>query len=112
MIVKLENRKYTFKANGSFMKKYQETFKENMMLALYKCTQEKDVYTCAKLLYCGIQEEMSFDEWLDSFETPLFLLTEMDSILEYIVRSVEPTVQAEEDPDKKEGEDSKKKEEN
>lgn len=92
MKVKLENREYELNANGSFMKKYQETFNENMIMALYKCSQEKDVYTCSKLTYCAINEEMPFDEWLDSFETPLFILTEMENILEYLIRSVEPTV--------------------
>lgn len=92
MKVKLENREYEFLANGKFMKKYQETFNEGMLIALYKCTQEKDIYTCAKLFYCGIEEEMPFEDWLNSFETPLFILAEMDNILDYLVRSVEPTV--------------------
>ena len=110
MIVELENRKYTVKANGSFMKKYQETFNENMMIALYKCSQEKDVYTCAKLTYCAINEEMPFDEWIDSFETPLFMLASMDKILEYLIRSVEPTVKAENNATEEEGDTPKKKE--
>lgn len=109
MIVKLENREYELKANGSFMKKYQETFKENMIQALYKCSQEKDIYTCSKLLYCAIDEEQSFDDWLNSFETPLFIITEMDNILEYLIRSVQPTVAPEKDPNKKEESDDVKK---
>lgn len=92
MKVKLENREYDINANGKFMLKYQETFNENMIIALYKCTQEKDILTCAKLTYCAIDEDMPFEEWLASFETPLFILTEMDSIIDYLVRSVEPTV--------------------
>lgn len=106
MKVKLENREYEINANGAFMKKYQETFNENMIIALYKCTQEKDVLTCAKLTYCAIDEDLSFDEWLDSFETPLFILSEMDNIIEYLVRSIEPSVQPKENGNKK---DSKKK---
>lgn len=106
MKVKLENREYEINANGAFMKKYQETFNENMIIALYKCTQEKDVLTCAKLTYCAIDEDLSFDEWLDSFETPLFILSEMDNIIEYLVRSIEPSVQPKENDNKK---DSKKK---
>lgn len=93
MRVRLENREYEINANGAFMKKYQETFNESMIIALYKCTQEKDVLTCAKLTYCAIDEDLSFDEWIDSFETPLFILTEMDKIIEFLVRSVEPSVQ-------------------
>lgn len=108
MKIRLENREYELKANGSFMKKYQETFNENMIMALYKCTQEKDIYTCSKLIYCAIGEEMSFEEWLDSFETPLFVVTEMDKVIEYFIRSVEPTVKAEKDPDAPEEEVKKK----
>lgn len=109
MKVKLENREYELRANGRFMKKYQETFNENMIVALYKCTQEKDVFTCAKLTYCAIDEEMPFDEWLDSFETPLFLLPEMDDIVKFLVRSTDPTVKAEKDEEQKEQNESKKK---
>lgn len=109
MKVKLENREYELKANGRFMKKYQETFNENMIVALYKCTQEKDILTCSKLAYCAIDEEMPFDEWLDSFETPLFILTKMDEIIAYLTRSVDPTVKAEQDPDAKEDGNVKKK---
>ena len=108
MKVKLENREYELLANGRFMKKYQETFGENMVMALYKCTQEKDILTCAKLTYCAINEEMSFDEWLDSFETPLFILTEMDEIVNYLVRSIEPTVEKKEADDPN-GENNEKK---
>lgn len=92
MRIKLEDREYTLKANGAFMKKYQDLFGENIIIALYKCTQEQDIYTASKLTYCAINEDMSFEEWLDSFETPLFLITEMNKIIEYLARHVEPTV--------------------
>lgn len=94
MKVKLENREYDFVANGKFLLKYQELFKENLVVALYKVAMEKDPLTCAKIFYSGIQEEMPFEEWLDSFETPLFILNEMDRIYEYVTRSLEPTVKA------------------
>ena len=97
MKVKLENKEYELKANGAFMKKYQELFNENMIMALYKCSQEKDVYTASKLTYCAIDEEKSFDEWLDSFETPLFLIAEMDNIISFLIRSIEPSVAPKED---------------
>jgi len=109
MIVKLENREYELKANGSFMKKYQETFNENMMMALYKGMREKDMYECAKLTYCAITEtDQSFDEWLDSFETPTFILTEMEEIFKYLIRECTPTVE----PAEKEGKTSSKKKTN
>lgn len=111
MKIKLENREYELQVNGMFMKKYQETFKENMIMALYKCTQEKDPLACAQLTYCAIQEELPFDEWLNSFEKPLFILDEMDNILNYLVTGIEPSVEAKSDPTeiKPEGEEVAKK---
>ena len=93
MKIILEDREYELKANGNFMKKYQDTFKGNLMQSLYKGMQEKDILECAKVTYCAIGEEKSFDEWLDSFETPMFILPQMDNIYEYLVRSFTPTVQ-------------------
>lgn len=105
MKIRLENREYELKANGRFMLKYQETFGENMISALYKAAQEKDVLACAKLTYCAITEELPpFNDWIDSFETPLFILQEMDSIFRFLTRSVEPSVKpnvAENDAKKK-----------
>ena len=92
MKVKLENREYEFVANGRFLMRYQELFKENLVVALYKVAMEKDVLTCAKMVYCGIEEEKSFEDWVGSFETPLFVLNEMDKVYEYITRSIQPTV--------------------
>lgn len=109
MKVKFENREYELKANGSFMKKYQENFNESVILALYKCSQEKDIFTCSKLCYCAIDESLSFDEWLDSFETPMFILPEMDNIIGYLIRSTQPTVEAKKDPNVKESEEDLKK---
>ena len=107
MKIKLENREYELNANGRFMLKYQDTFKENMMIALYKGMSEKDSLACAKLTYCAIGEEMPFDEWLDSFETPTFIIPEMERIFSYLIRDVEPTVKPTEKEDS-----SKKKETN
>ena len=98
MKIKLEEREYELKANGAFMKKYQETFNENMIVALYKCTQEQDIYTASKLTYCAIDEEMPFDEWIESFESPLFLMPEMNNIIGFLVRKTKATVDANEDP--------------
>ena len=72
MKVKLENREYDLKANGAFMKKYQEQFNENMIQALYKAIQEKDIFTCSKLTYCAIEEEMSFEEWIREAESIIY----------------------------------------
>lgn len=93
MKVKLENREYELKANGRFLLKYKELFNENAVADLYKCVNEHDVVLVQMLTYCAIDEQMSFDEWLDSFETPLFILPCMEEIIEYLVRSVNPTVE-------------------
>lgn len=105
MKITLEDREYELKANGSFMKKYQDTFKENLMISLFKGMQEKDIYECSKVTYCAIGEETPFEEWLDSFDTPMFILPVMDKIYEYLVRSFTPTV----DPKQTEQENLKKK---
>ena len=94
MKVKLENREYELKANGRFLLKYQEKFNGNAILDLYKCAAQKDVVAFMRLVYCGIDEEMSFEDWCDSFETPFFILPIMDEALEYFVRSVNPTVES------------------
>lgn len=108
MIVKLENREFDLNANGAFMKKYQELFKEDVIQALYKSMQEKNILTCAQLTYCAIKTDLTFDEWLDSFETPLFILQEMDNIHTFLIRSVEPTVKPNKENEEA-AEDSKKK---
>lgn len=92
MKIKLENREYDFNANGRLLLKYQENFNENLVIGLYKVAMEKDPLTCAKILYSGIEEDKPFEEWIDSFETPLFILEQMDTIYEYVTRSLEPTV--------------------
>lgn len=93
MKVVLEDREYDLKANGSFMKKYQDTFGGNLMMSLYKGMQEKDILECAKITYCAIKEETPFEQWLDSFETPMFILPMMDRVYEFVVRSFKPTVE-------------------
>lgn len=94
MKITLEGREYELKANGRFMKKYQDTFKENMIVGLYRMTKDRDILACTQLIYCAIEEEKTFDEWLDSFESPIFSLGVMDTVMEYLTRSVEPTVES------------------
>lgn len=109
MIVKLENREYEFLANGKFLMKYQDNFHENLVVALYKVAMEKDPLTCLKIVYSGINEELPFEEWLDTFETPLFILEEMDKIYEYVTRSIQPTVELKGDNSNKENGEKKTK---
>lgn len=96
MKIVLENREFDFVANGNFLRKFQNEFKEegNFVIALYKSISERDLLTTAKLVYCGIDVEESFDEWIDSFETPLFLMAEQERVNEYLARTTKPTVEA------------------
>lgn len=95
MKIKLEGREYEFKANGAFMKKYQDMWGEPFMKALFEMSTKRDLLTCAKLVYCGIKEELSFDEWIDSFESPLFIMNIMEDVFAFITREITPTVESE-----------------
>lgn len=109
MQIVLEGRKFEIMANGYFMKKYQETFERgNFAVDLFRAIRASDMLLAAQLTYCAIQNcGQSFDEWLNSFETPCFINSERDRILEYLTRDTKPTVE----PEKTENgeEDSKKK---
>lgn len=76
------------------MKKYQQEFKTSMMLDLAISAQGNDYLRLAQLTYSAIVGiECSFDEWLNSFETPCFIRPEIASdILNYLARETEPTV--------------------
>lgn len=94
MKIKLENKEYTLKANGAFMKKYQDCFHTSMMLDITIATQRADFLRVAQLAYCAIEGmEETFEEWLEGFETPCFLRPEeAKKILDYLSRECEPTV--------------------
>lgn len=94
MKIVLEGREYEFIANGSLMKVYQDKFSENLIQAMYKVTVERDPYVCAKIIYSGIEEADDFDKWLGSFESPLFTLDCMDTLIEYLTRATTPTVES------------------
>ena len=109
MKIVLENREFEIRANGYFMKKYQEAFeKSNFAIDLFRAIRTSNMLLIAQLTYCAIQNcSLSFDEWLNSFETPCFINSERDRILEYLTRDTKPTVE----PEKQESneQDSKKK---
>lgn len=92
MKLTIEGRDFELKANGYLMKKYQEKFKETLVMAIYKVTTEKDMLACAKIIYCAADVEESFDEWLTSFKSPLFTLDYMTDVINFIVDGTEPTV--------------------
>ncbi len=90
----LENREFEFKANGRFMKTYQEKFGENIIMALYKMSAERDPLAAAQIVYCGITTDLTFDQWLDTFESPIFILDVVDTVMEYITNASAPTVES------------------
>lgn len=92
MIITIEGRDFDLKANGYLMKKYQDKFKETLIMAIYKVTTEKDILTCAKIIYCAADISETFDEWLASFKSPLFALDCMTDVINFIVDGTEPTV--------------------
>lgn len=93
MKITIEGREFNLSANGRFMQKYCKLFEENLTLTLYNALEKRDMYSIAKLMYCAINEEKSFDEWLDSFNSPLFLVNHMDEVLTFIVEGTKPTIE-------------------
>lgn len=94
MKITIEGREFNLSANGRFIQKYCKIFDESITLTLWNAFEKKDLYAVAKLMYCAIDEEKSFDEWLDSFNSPLFLLKHVDTIINFLVEETQPTVEA------------------
>lgn len=92
MKITIEGRDFELKADGYLMKKYQEKFKETLVMGIYKVTTQKDILACARIIYCSADIEESFDEWLKSFKSPLFVLDVMSEVIEFIVNGTDPTV--------------------
>lgn len=91
--LELEGKKYTLKANGYFMKKYNDIFKRNVIVDAYLALEKKDMLCLAQLTYCAIENiEPTFNEWLTSFENPFFLLNSFDDILNFLMQGMSPTV--------------------
>ena len=103
MKITIEGREFELSANGRFLQKFCKVFEENLTLVLYNAVQKRDPYAIAKLMFCAIDEENTFEEWLDSFKSPLFILPVQDKVIEYLFAETKPTV------DSKDSEDSKKK---
>lgn len=101
MKLTIEGREFTLSANGRFLKKYCDLFDENLTITLFNATQKRDPLSVAKLMYCAINEDKSFDEWLESFNSPLFILPYMDKVIEYLLVDTTPKVEAKEDNDSK-----------
>lgn len=96
MKIKLEDKEYELKVNGYYMKKYQETFNSNIIIDTYKAGQQKDLVKLAQLTYCAIDDKEnslpSFDEWLSGFNDPFFILSQYDTIINFLMQGQTPTV--------------------
>lgn len=101
MKLTIEGREFELSANGRFMQKFCKVFDESITPTLYNAFEKRDLYSIAKLMYCAIDEEKSFDEWLDSFASPLFLLPYIDKIINFLVADTQPTVEAKGDSSSK-----------
>lgn len=98
MLLELEGKKIEIRANGKFMKTYYEDFKSNMLADLVKASTTGDLLLTAQLVFSAIVDrdpELTFDAWLDGFETPRFIDESWLSIVEYFSRTTEPTVKPE-----------------
>lgn len=102
MKLTIEGRELNLSANGRFLQKYCKVFEENLTITLYNALNKSDPYALAKILYCAIEgEERSFDEWLESFKSPLFIIPYMEKIQRFIVAETTPTVESKGDDDSK-----------
>lgn len=98
MKIELEGREYNLEANGSFLLRYSRLFHRNLFTDLYSAMKERDPLMIAQLLFASISPapEETFEEWLNSFETPLFMFSQAESILNFLMRDAEPTVKKKE----------------
>ena len=103
MKVVLEGREFNIEANGSFFLRYSRLFHGNLFKDLYSALKERDMLITAQLIFASITPtpEETFEEWLNSFETPFFFFAESQNILEYLMRDATPTVEGKEKEGKK-----------
>ncbi len=101
MKLTIEGREFNLSANGRFLQKYCKVFEENLTITLYNALNKSDPYALAKLMYCAIDEEKSFDEWLESFNSPLFIIPYMEKIRIFFAAETKPTVESKDDNSKK-----------
>ena len=102
----IEGRELKLSTNGLFIKKYCEEFDDNLVVTLSRAIGNKDLFSIAKLMYSALDEEsrgdLTFEAWLESFKSPLFILPVMDRVIEFLIKDTTPTVES------NGGEDSKK----
>lgn len=105
MKITIENKEYNLKANGKYMKKYHDLFKGNLIIDTYKAFEQNDLYIVAQLMYCAIEDiEINFEDWLDQFENPYFILPYKVDLQDFLLSGITPTVKyngAEDDSKKK-----------
>lgn len=92
MEIKLENKTYEIKANGYFLKRYQDIFKTSCVADVLRCIKTRDYLVVAQLIYASLDIKESFEEWLNSFENPFFIAPVFDSVLDFFINGLDPTV--------------------
>lgn len=95
MKIVLEGREYELEANGSFLLRYSRLFHRNLFTDLYTAMKERDPLISAQLMFASITPapEETFEEWMNSFETPLFMFAEIEKVLNFLMRDATPTVE-------------------
>lgn len=106
MKLTIEGRELNLSTNGRFIKKYCEEFKNsNIVTDLYNSINNRDLYSVSKLMYCALDEnsrgDLTFDAWLESFKSPLFILPVMDRVIEFLIKDTTPTVESKDSVDSK-----------
>lgn len=93
MKINLNNQDYELQANGRFMLDYQHYFKSNVIQDMYQATNEYDMLKMAQLVYISSGlKDISFEEWLSSFDSPFFLLPYMADLTVFFLNRMKPTV--------------------
>lgn len=90
---KLNGKEYELSCDGRFLRDYQRLFKSNLISDLYMATQKCDLLITAQLFYVAAKIETPFDEWLSSFENPLFILPLHAELATFFLKATTPTVE-------------------
>lgn len=93
----LNGEEYELYCDGLFLKDYQSTFKSNLITDIYEATAKSNLLKMAQLFYVAARIKKPFDEWLSSFENPLFILPLQADLTLFFLTATKPTVEIKSD---------------
>lgn len=93
MEIKLEDKTYDIKANGYFLKKYQDIFKTSCVADVLRSIKTRDYLVVAQLIYASIDTKESFEDWLKGFKSPFFVAPVYNVVMDFFINGIEPTVE-------------------